>query len=117
MIKQVVVERMSICPVCNRSVAVEDLRIGNHDAEGAAVLYDCVDCRQQQIFVAVIGELDTSNEDLDTMLDQRVTEWGFASAPCEQPSRLAPISNEDVIDIHSFLEGFGGDFKSEFGNL
>ena len=91
------------CRVCRRSYDRAQVRVAARRDEIWLVSARCSLCRNQQIFcVALRGN---GNE---TILRD------VSAAEEAQFAAMAPLTADDVLDMHQFLEDFDGDFKQLF---
>lgn len=91
---------LGVCPVCRRKLRDERLAIIDKNDVSALCCVTCVSCRSSLMFtvsspeggiVTTVGILtDVQAQDLDML------------------KRKAPISYNDVLDIHAFLESQDG---------
>lgn len=63
----------------------------------------CLSCKSQGLVAAVIKEGE-SPEELPELTEADIARFASSS----------PIDSDDVLDMHTFLEEFSGDFSSIF---
>lgn len=91
------------CSVCGQRYQVANVNILGHYGELWFTSVFCPACGTQALVAAVIKEgklaevvTDLTEEEYAKFLDS------------------APVEMDDVLDIHNFLKGFGGDFSNLF---
>ena len=91
------------CGVCGERYEDENVRIIGHRDDLWFLSVFCPACRSQGLVAAVIeeGELSCSITDLNEMEQAKFCNQG-------------PVSADELLDIHLFLEEFDGDFSRLF---
>jgi hypothetical protein len=93
------------CSVCRRGFDREHVRVAARHEQLWIVSVRCALCRNQQVFWVALKE----NGDLTDLRD-------LTEAEEEQFATMAPVTSDEVLDMHEFLRGFNGDFKRLFTN-
>lgn len=91
------------CTVCGQRYQIGDINILYHQRELWFLSVFCQSCHTKGLVAALIR----AGEKAQLVTD--LTE--------EEMARFKeglPVSADDVLDVHSFLEGFDGDFASLF---
>jgi hypothetical protein len=91
------------CSVCRRSFKREQVRVAARQEQLWIVSVRCSLCRNQQIFCFALRE----NGEKSIFRDLSESEE-------EQFAAMEPLTYDDVLDMHEFLEGFDGDFRDFF---
>ncbi len=119
-IKRVVLNRMERCGVCHRAFAHDDIHIISRKPNMWMMLVECTDCHARNFVAAVtnngnpeeaqlaLRRLSRGQRDAEDpmLLEEDLRELN--------PPVAAPISTDDVLDMHEFLAGFDGDFAKLF---
>ena len=96
------------CSVCSASYQQNDVNVLGHQDELWFLTVTCPDCRTQGLIAALVrGEAAAA-------ASQAEPETPRAAEPV-RPSRAAmtaPITEDDVADMHDFLTGYRGDLAS-----
>ena len=88
------------CAVCGHHFGVSDIQVIGRREHIWAMRVNCRECRTQALLLAVVNEQGTQSIYTDLSPD----EWKhFKDA--------APISANDVIATHEYLESYDGDFS------
>lgn len=91
------------CQVCRRVYDREQVRIAARHEQLWIVSVRCGRCRKQQVFC--VGLKENGGE---TLLRD------VSEAEEEQFRDMAPVSADEVLDMHEFLGNFDGNFKRLF---
>jgi hypothetical protein len=91
------------CGVCGQHYQLANIIIIGHQEDLWLLSLYCPGCRNQSLIAAVIKE---------GKAPEVVTELTEA----EKSKLFTPIGLDDVIDIHTFLNDFSGDFSSLFSD-
>lgn len=91
------------CAVCGEHYEGADIRVLGHRDDLWFLSVSCPSCKSHGLIAAVIREAD-SEEEVSDLGDEELARFFDAKA----------ISADDVLDMHGFLEGFGGDFSALF---
>lgn len=121
-IKRNILDRMDRCTVCHRDFAADDLKVVRRERGYWVVAVTCGDCHNRNLVAAVLDDGDTT--EARNVLKEMSNSAGFdiSFAPVDEdvvPIEPAPVNGPrvdaaDVLDMHEFLEQFGGDFKRLF---
>lgn len=88
------------CAVCGHHFGTSDIQIVGHREQIWAMRANCRECRTQALLLAVVEE----NSARPVYTDLAPTEWQrFKDGP--------PISVDDVIEMHQFIQTYDGDFS------
>lgn len=91
------------CHVCHRGFDREHVRVAGRHEQLWIVSVRCGTCRKQQVFRIALKD----NQEQTFLRDVNEME-------AEQFAAMSPVSCDDVLDIHQFLDSFNGDFMSMF---
>ncbi len=115
-IKRIVLDRMERCTVCHRGFESDDVHILSRKSDMWMLMVSCSECHARNFVAAVIGDGDAEEAQLalrrlgeEHVRDRFEVEAEAPSAPAD------PVSVDDVLEVHEFLQGFDGDFQSLFG--
>lgn len=114
-IKRIVLDRMERCSVCHRGFETDDVHILSRKSDMWMLMVTCSECHARNFVAAVIGDGDAEEAQLAL---RRLGEEHVRSrldAEIEEAEPAAdPVTVDDVLDVHAFLEDFDGDFQSLF---
>jgi hypothetical protein len=91
------------CHVCRRSFERDHVRLAARHEQLWIVSVRCSLCRNQQVFWIAL------KDDQEEAILQDVSR-----GEDEEFAAMAPISSDDVLDMHEFLSAFSGDFRRLF---
>lgn len=114
-IKRIVLDRMERCSVCHRGFEADDVHVLSRKSDMWMLMVSCSECHARNFVAAVIGDGDAEEAQLalrrlgEEHIRSRTTiELEAGNEPGE------PVTIDDVLDMHEFLQGFDGDFRSLF---
>jgi hypothetical protein len=114
-IKRIVLDRMERCSVCHRGFEPDDVHVLSRKADMWMLMVSCGECHARNFVAAVIGDGDAEEAQLALRrLGEEHVRTGVETEAEERDDPGEPVSIDDVLEIHSFLEGFDGDFKELF---
>lgn len=114
-IKRIVLDRMERCSVCHRGFEPDDVHVLSRKSDMWMLMVSCGECHARNFVAAVIGDGDAEEAQLALrrLGEEHIrTDSDSSETETEQPGE--PISIDDVLDIHAFLQGFDGDFQALF---
>jgi hypothetical protein len=114
-IKRIVLDRMERCSVCHRGFEPDDVHVLSRKSDMWMLMVSCGECQARNFVAAVIGDGDAEEAQLALrrLGEEHVrTRTDIESEDEGEPGE--PVSVDDVIEIHQFLQGFDGDFKALF---
>lgn len=117
-IKRIVLNRMERCSICHRDFGPEDIRVVSRKNDMWMLVVTCSECHGRNFVAAVMADGDTE----EAQIALRQLSRDGTSKPIEitevrdraGEDRGEPVSAEDVLDMHEFLDGFDGDFRRLF---
>lgn len=119
-IKRIVLDRLERCSVCHRHFDTDDIHIINRKTGMWTMLVECTDCHSRNFVAALLedGDVDEAQLALRQLSEKAIRELvrdvdGQPIEP-EGPTDGDPVTASDVVDMHSFLDAFDGDFKRLF---
>ena len=94
-------ERLT-CTSCESNFSNEDIYILSAVAEKCVILINCHECSNPIIVTATVNSKQT-------VLGDSITEM---KVPVQDVEEADLVTTDDVLEIHSFLKDFNGDFKN-----
>jgi hypothetical protein len=92
------------CTDCGKNYQVRDVKIlGNHE-DLWFLQVSCSSCHNRYLITAVINE-DGNPDMVSDLTGAELTRFKDSNTP----------TDDDVLDMHSFLKDFNGDFSGLFG--
>ena len=114
-IKRIVLDRMERCSVCHRGFEPDDVHVLSRKSDMWMLMVSCGECQARNFVAAVIGDGDAEEAQLALRrLGEEHVRTRTDIEPEDEGMTGEPVSVDDVIEIHQFLEGFDGDFKALF---
>jgi len=117
-IKRIVLDRMDRCGVCHRSYEPEDVHVLSRKPDFWMMLVQCTDCQAKSFVAAVMEDGDPKEARLALRQLTEQAESGTVTIETEAPDEVIiegdPVTANDVLDMHEFLNEFDGDFKRLF---
>jgi mono/diheme cytochrome c family protein len=122
-IKQNILERMDRCSVCHRGFAADDLKVIRRERGFWVVAVTCSDCHNRNLVAAVLNDGDTAEARSALRELSRSAGYGISfddesALPIDEASITEalgdPVTADDVLEMHEYLNEFDGDFKGLF---
>jgi hypothetical protein len=114
-IKRIVLDRMERCSVCHRGFEPDDVHVLSRKSDMWMLMVSCGECQARNFVAAVIGDGDAEEAQLALRrLGEEHVRNRTSIEPEDEGTPGEPISVDDVIEVHQFLQGFDGDFKALF---
>jgi hypothetical protein len=114
-IKRIVLDRMERCSVCHRGFEPDDVHVLSRKSDMWMLMVSCGECQARNFVAAVIGDGDAEEAQLALRrLGEEHVRTRTGIEPEDEGEPGDPVSVDDVIEIHQFLQGFDGDFKALF---
>ncbi len=114
-IKRIVLDRMERCSVCHRGFEPDDVHVLSRKSDMWMLMVSCGECQARNFVAAVIGDGDAEEAQLALRrLGEEHVRTRTSIEPEADGAPGEPVSVDDVIEIHQFLQGFDGDFKALF---
>ena len=114
-IKRIVLDRMERCSVCHRGFEPDDVHVLSRKSDMWMLMVSCGECQARNFVAAVIGDGDAEEAQLALRrLGEEHVRTRTGIEPEDDGVPGEPVSVDDVIEIHQFLQEFDGDFKALF---
>jgi hypothetical protein len=114
-IKRIVLDRMERCSICHRGFEPDDVHVLSRKSDMWMLMVSCGECQARNFVAAVIGDGDAEEAQLALRrLGEEHVRTRTEIEPEDEGLSGEPVSVDDVIEVHQFLEGFDGDFKALF---
>jgi hypothetical protein len=114
-IKRIVLDRMERCSVCHRGFEPDDVHVLSRKSDMWMLMVSCGECQARNFVAAVIGDGDAEEAQLALRrLGEEHVRTRTDIEPEDEGEPGEPVSVDDVIEVHQFLQGFDGDFKTLF---
>ncbi len=114
-IKRIVLDRMERCSVCHRGFEPDDVHVLSRKSDMWMLMVSCGECQARNFVAALIGDGDAEEAQLALRrLGEEHVRTRSSIEPEDEGTPGEPVSVDDVIEIHQFLQGFDGDFKALF---
>ena len=114
-IKRIVLDRMERCSVCHRGFEPDDVHVLSRKSDMWMLMVSCGECQARNFVAAVIGDGDAEEAQLALRrLGEEHVRTRTDIEPEDEGVPGDPVSVDDVIEIHQFLQGFDGDFQALF---
>jgi hypothetical protein len=114
-IKRIVLDRMERCSVCHRGFEPDDVHVLSRKSDMWMLMVSCGECQARNFVAAVIGDGDAEEAQLALRrLGEEHVRTRADIEPEDEGEPGEPVSVDDVIEIHQFLQGFDGDFQALF---
>ncbi len=91
------------CSVCGQRYQVANVKVLSHQEDLWYLSVFCSACQTQCLVAAVIKESKTPKVITD-----------LAEAELDKFKKMDKLTADEVLDMHSFLKGFDGDFSQLF---
>lgn len=119
--KRIVLDRMERCSVCHRHFSPDDVHIINRQPDMWTMLVECTDCHSRNFVAALMNDGDPSEARLALRRLSDTVAHELAPAepeidPADTLPEGEPVSAADVVDMHTYLDAFDGDFKRLFSS-
>ena len=116
-IKRIVLDRMERCSVCHRGFEPDDVHVLSRKSDMWMLMVSCGECQARNFVAAVIGDGDAEEAQLALRrLGEEHVRTRTEIEPEDDGEPGEPVSVDDVIEIHQYLQGFDGDFKALFSD-
>ena len=116
-IKRIVLDRMERCSVCHRGFEPDDVHVLSRKSDMWMLMVSCGECQARNFVAAVIGDGDAEEAQLALRrLGEEHVRTRTDIEPEDDGEPGEPVSVDDVIETHQFLQGFDGDFKALFSD-
>jgi hypothetical protein len=114
-IKRIVLDRMERCGVCHRGFEPDDVHVLSRKSDMWMLMVSCSECHARNFVAAVIGDGDAEEAQLALRRLGEEHVRSHSDLDLESNEDLGdPVSVDDVLGIHEFLQDFDGDFQALF---
>ena len=114
-IKRIVLDRMERCSVCHRPFDPDDVQVLSRRSDMWMLMVSCEECHARNFVAAVIGDGDAEEAQLALRrLGEEHLKAKLDFEPEMDDIPDDPVSVDDVLEMHGFLEEFDGDFNALF---
>jgi hypothetical protein len=116
-IRQIVLQRLTLCRVCHRQHESEDVHVISQNPDVWMMVVECPDCHTRSFVAAVVDEeqADQAKVALRRLAGEQELRIRESTDPQESAAEPAePVSEDDVESMREYLQTFNGDFKSLF---
>jgi hypothetical protein len=108
-VRRIVLSVVEDCVQCRQRFSLEDMRVVGRNGNLWVLAVRCPECASQSFVAAVVGEHDdgtTVEAAAIDLIDEETYE--------ETVEFIDPVSVDDVLDMHRYLEEFDGNFLRLF---
>lgn len=106
-VRRIVLSVLSACSHCNHPYDLDDFEVVGRHGGLWGLRAHCTACDAEVHVAAVVG--DTSVD----LTEGEALDW-FESNEMPDEDEIEPVTVDDVLDMHEFLETFDGDFRALF---
>lgn len=94
------------CGICGQPYDSSNIHVMGHREDLWFLSVHCLSCKSQGLVAAVIkdGELPEPVEAVPELTEADIKKF----------AAFSPVDSDDVLDMHTFLKEFGGNFSSLF---
>jgi len=110
-IKRIVLNRMERCGTCHHNFDPEEIHVLSRRPDMWMMVVECSECHSRNFVAAVLNDGDPGEAQI------ALRRLSGDNAPLEAPVPEAiapPVTTDDVLDVHRFLDSFDGDFRQLF---
>jgi hypothetical protein len=118
-IKRIVLNRMERCSVCHNDFRDDDIQVLSRKEDMWMMVVTCAECHGRNFVAAVLGDGDSSEAQLALRRLGRDTELAeIVPARDDEPVPPdgEPVTVDDLLAMHEFLDEFDGDFQQLFAS-
>ncbi len=116
------IQKMIRCPNCGNSYKKENINFLGQLGQAVLVQLNCLNCKMPVMATIVMTPGITSNNSLPDISSFKELEDLYKNLPAfsnrkekmSSPELSKPISSDEILDFHEFLENFDGDFNKLF---
>lgn len=91
------------CGICSQPYDAANIHVMGHREDLWFLSVHCLSCKSQSLVAAVIKESE-SPEAVSALIETNP----------EKSNSYPPVDSDDVLNMHTFLQEFSGDFSSLF---
>lgn len=108
-VRRIVLSVVEDCIQCRQRFSLDDMRVVGRNGSLWVLAVRCPECASQSFVAAVVGEHDDGTTVEAAAIDL-IDEESFES----EQVYVEPITVDDVLDMHEFLDEFDGNFLRMF---
>lgn len=108
-IKRLILAAVPRCGACERAYTLDDFAVIGHREHLWMLTVRCADCHHQGFITAVV-----EGHGIDERHTPRASHADFFGEESAHTTPQEPITVDDLLDLHEFLDDFNGDFVDLF---
>lgn len=108
-IKRLILAAVPRCSACQHSYAVADFAVIDHREHLWMITVRCADCQHQGFITAVV-----EGHGIEERHAPRASRAEFFTEETARIVPYNPVTVDDLLDLHDFLDDFNGDFARLF---
>jgi hypothetical protein len=108
-VRRIVLSVVEDCIQCRQRFSLEDMRVVGRNGNLWVLAVRCPECASQSFVAAVVGEHDDGTTVEAATIDL-IDDEGYE----DEADLVEPVTVDDVLDMHRFLEEFDGNFLRMF---
>lgn len=114
-IKTIVLNRMERCSVCHHTFGEENIQIVSRRKNMWMMVVTCEECHAKNFVAAVMGDGDAEQAQLALrQLSREESDFDVLPDAEEPEEDLGPVTVDDLLEMHAFLDEFDGNFQQLF---
>ena len=115
-IKRIVLDRMERCSVCHRGFEPDDVHVLSRKSDMWMLMVSCEECHARNFVAAVIGDGDAEEAQLALrrLGEEHVRGRIDVEPEVAEDAPADPVTIDDLLEMHEFLQDFDGDFQQLF---
>lgn len=111
------IQAMIKCPSCGKSYKKEDIHFLGQMSQAVLVQLNCNICRMP-VMATIVASKDPNKlpsfKDIGEYSEKMPRDLKSLKHRNDKSNPEKPISSDEVLDFHDFLEDFDGNFEKEF---
>jgi hypothetical protein len=108
-IKRLILAAVPRCGACQRSYAVTDFAVVGHREHLWMITVQCAGCQHQGFITAVV-----EGHGIEERHTPQASRAEFFTEERPSTAHPIPVTVDDLLDLHDFLDEFDGDFAGLF---
>lgn len=109
-VRRIVLSVVEDCVQCRQRFSLDDMRVVGRNGSLWVLAVRCPECATQSFVAAVVGEHDDGTTVEAAAIDLIEEEDAFEPLI----DNADPVTVDDVLDMHRFLDDFDGNFLRHF---
>ncbi len=106
-VRRIVLSVVEDCIQCRQRFSLDDMRVVGRNGNLWVLAVRCPECASQSFVAAVVGEHDDGTTVEAAAID-------FVDDELDDEAYSEPVTVDDVLDMHEYLEEFDGNFMRMF---